>query len=544
MRKNTRSKERGSSLLLALLALLLLTAIAMGMAFMSGTETSINANFKAGETAYFAARAGIEEVRDRLLTGNPYTLSTLLPTNLPTSTAGVLYVTQVQNGAVPAVTAADITNSSSTNPIFDDEFCHDFTINGMTSVPQNVSCRSSANPLPSGYSFQTTQSVAPYPLEYKWVRVTLKANNSTAYRVDTGQTPTNQVCWDGASEVVAPVGTPCTSLIPVANPVYLLTALAVTQNGARRLIQEEVAQTPTTTSSTTAGTLPNIGMFAAGTMCSALSVAGNAHTGSFNSSTEATAQNPPSNLVSANGNVGSNGNIALGGSSTSVNGSISTNMPATVGGCPGNGVSVSGSPGYGSISNFANPYQFPVPPMPNPLPPTTTVKYKNQTLSPGAYGNAIFQGTVTLTGGTATSPAVYTMNSLTLNGNANLVITGPVVINIAGVGQTNVVDMTGGSFSNTTYIPQNFVINYGGTGNLIVSGGNAAYAVVNAPQASVTLHGGSDFYGQILAQTINDQGGTNFYWDQAVPAMSSYTTNTTTTESANFYTISMRELNY
>lgn len=115
-----------------------------------------------------------------------------------------------------------------------------------------------------------------------------------------------------------------------------------------------------------------------------------------------------------------------------------------------------------------------------------------------------------MTGGTVASPAVYTMNSLTFNGNATVSITGPIIINIAGVGPTTPIDMTGGSFGNNTYVPSNFVINYGGTGNVVISGGNGAYAVVNAPQAAVTLRGGSDFYGQIIGLTVDDQGGTNF----------------------------------
>jgi hypothetical protein len=537
MRKNTRNQERGSSLLLAILALLLLSAIAMGMAFMSGTETSINANFKAEETAYFAARAGIEEVRDRLLTGNPNSLNAVLPTALPKANGGVLYV--LQSG----VTMANIRDL--TTAVGDDELCHEFSYGGMTSVPANVRCP--VGDLPSSSNWYTTPapaSVAPYALEYKWVRVTLKANNSSAYMVDSTQPAGNQVCWNGVSEVVAPSGIACTALTPVANPVYLVTALAVTQSGARRMVQEELAQTPTTTSSTTSSTLPNMGMFAAGNVCAALNIAGNAQTGSFNSSTEASPRNPPTNLVSANGNVGSNGGISLGGTSTNVNGNISTNLPASVGTCPASGVSVSGHPGMGSVLNFANPYQFPVPPPPTPPPPTSSATYKNVSLAPGSYGNVTFQGTVTLAGGTVASPAVYTMNSLSFNGNANVVINGPVVINLAGNGTTNVLDMTGGSFSNTTNIPNDFRINYGGTGNMTVTGGSDAYAVINAPLAAVTMHGGSNFYGQVLSETINDQGGTNFYWDAAVPGMSDYTTTTTTVESANFFTIAMRELSY
>ena len=74
--------------------------------------------------------------------------------------------------------------------------------------------------------------------------------------------------------------------------------------------------------------------------------------------------NPPSNLSTSGGDVGSNGNIYLGGSSTKVNGNIHTDQPTSIGACPGNGVTVSGNPGMGSLVS-TTPYSPSVPPMPN-----------------------------------------------------------------------------------------------------------------------------------------------------------------------------------
>lgn len=525
MRKQ-RHQEKGSSLLLAILALLLLSAIAMGMAFMSGTETSVNANFKAEETSYFAARAGVEEVRDRLLPSNTNTLNAVLPTALPTTASGVLYV--LQNG----VSSASITDS--TSPLRDDSLCHDFNIfSGGVTIAANLPC-----PTPS-FTFQTTSSVAPYPLDYKWVRVTLKANNSSVYCVDGTAPPNacsngNQVCWDGISERVLPSGKVCKDLSPTANPVYLVTALAITPsgagNGARRLVQQEISQTPL-------AAFP-YGVFATGNGCGALAMAGGAQTFSFDSSTEGTPTNPPSNVASSGGNVGSNGNISLGGGTTSVNGTTGSAIGG-IGTCnKGNGITTSGGANYGTASQI--PVQsLPVPPMPNPLPPTTTTNINtNTTLAPGSYGNINIQGgaVVTLPGGTVTSPAVYTFNSISLAGGATLIINGPVVFNIAGVGQTNPVNFTGGTFSNNTYLPSNFVINYGGTANLSISGGSSAYAVVNAPAANISFNGGSNFYGQAIGATIDDKGGTAVYYDKSL--------NNPNTNNNAFYEIALRELSY
>src|SRR5712664_3355716 len=93
-RKKTGGTERGVALVMALLVLLLITAVGMGMIMMSNTETNISANFRDEQTAYFAAKAGIEEVRDRLRAGsaNSLLLPTTLGSTLPGAPSGILYV--------------------------------------------------------------------------------------------------------------------------------------------------------------------------------------------------------------------------------------------------------------------------------------------------------------------------------------------------------------------------------------------------------------------------------------------------------------------
>ena len=534
MAKN-RKNEKGISLLVSILALMLMTAIVFGMTFMSSTESSISSNFKSEESAYFAARAGAEEVRDRMLGTNPYTISSLLPANVPTATGGVLYI--LQHG----VTMANVTGISSTNPLADDELCHDFgasAFGGMTWQPANVRCVD----LPAGSAWYTPQqttcavgtpctvSVAPYPLEYKWVRVTRKANysysSSTSQLVDSTQPAGNDVCWNGTTEVVRPTASAnCAALTPVASPVYLVTSLAVTASGARRMVQQEIAQAPPTTS-------PVNGFFATGQGCPALTIGGNASTFSFNSTTPGV---PP---VQNWGNVGANGGVVVQGTSTHVNGTVSTHLPASYGACPANGVSTTGTPTI--LNGLANIplYTPPVPPLPNPLPPQTNTTIRNTTMTGGSYGNVTLQGNVVLAGGTANNPVVYTMNSLTLNGNANVTTTGPIVINLAGVNQSVVLQMNGSSFlANTSLIPSNLVINYGGTGTMNVNGGNQAYGVINAPNAVLSYGGGAAFYGSAIASVIDDHGGVNLYWDQALQSPPPVNT-------SSFHAITLRELSY
>src|SRR5207245_594915 len=53
--------QRGVALLMALMVLLLLTALAAALVFVSNTETSVNANYRRQQVLYFASKAGIEE---------------------------------------------------------------------------------------------------------------------------------------------------------------------------------------------------------------------------------------------------------------------------------------------------------------------------------------------------------------------------------------------------------------------------------------------------------------------------------------------------
>ena len=543
MKKTKAHGEEGISLLFAMFTLLLVTAIAMGMMFMSSTETAINANFKSEETAYFAARAGLEEMRDRMLPGNPNTLAANLPTALPGGANGVLYLVQ------PGVTPADITTfPSTTNPLVDDAFCHDWgaaPVGGMTYYPPNVRCSN----LPAGTGwFTTVPSVATFsgsanPIDYKWVRVTLKRNDSTPHGAhtlaDASQISDKVVCWDGTTEVAVPANAtppPCNLLSPTANPVYMVTSLAVSVRGTRRMIQQEMAQDPS----------PSLGfpygLFATGTGCGALNLGGGAQTFSFNSSLI----NPPGIPTAAQinmtgGNVGSNGNISIGGNTTAIHGSTSSAIGG-IGNCnQGKGITVSGGANYGTPNNI--PIQnVPVPAPPNPLPPTNNVNYgSSQTLPAGSYGNVnITGGTITLTGGPANSPTIYTMNSISLTGGATLQITGgAVVLNIAGVHQQNPVNFAGNSaLVNTTYNPANFVLNYGGSNNLNLTGGNMSFAVINAPNANISFSGGSNFYGQAIGNTITNTGGTSFYYD------SSLSTPVPTINNSPYRVISMRELAY
>src|SRR5438132_1332778 len=86
----TPGNERGIALLIVLLALLLLSAIGMGMMYMSDTETSINGNYRDTQLAFFAMRSGLEEARDRMRSNSVSPLT--LPTAMPGAANSILYL--------------------------------------------------------------------------------------------------------------------------------------------------------------------------------------------------------------------------------------------------------------------------------------------------------------------------------------------------------------------------------------------------------------------------------------------------------------------
>ena len=236
-----RNRHKGMALLACLLALMLLTAIALGLMYLGDAETRGNDNFRSSQQAYFAGLAGLQNVRERMMLANVAPHKIVPPTSMPGSSNSVLYVLN------PAGAADAIAPATAGSNYYDQELCREM-------AAQNIPC-----PLASGNIVTGTEDGPPYlntaaALPYKWVRINRKANASDAPYYNNGSagnsTLSTQVCWNGVSEL--PV-----TLLPVTDcslslgsdpagwsPVYELTSLAVTANGASRLLQMEVAQDP------------------------------------------------------------------------------------------------------------------------------------------------------------------------------------------------------------------------------------------------------------------------------------------------------------
>ena len=262
MRRIKKKQDQdGVALILALFSMLLLSAIALAMLFSSDTETSISVNYRDKQSAIYGALAGLQEARDRIhpLAGDLGVGANLsagglniVPTALPsTSAPNVLYLLN----PAPGETVAPWNPS---NKYFDTELCHEsYFVNnlGVTPVAAGTPCPATSASVPGGNSWYTwydnsqkkTSTSATgtgdaatletayqlkdsngnkIPLPYKWVRITLKADNMTPVTVGTGNG--TQVCWDGSHEQQLPIGyhSECT---PISGGI---TSTLVTASGS------------------------------------------------------------------------------------------------------------------------------------------------------------------------------------------------------------------------------------------------------------------------------------------------------------------------
>jgi hypothetical protein len=241
-RKDRRS-EQGIALFIAIFTVLLITAIGAGMIMLTNTDTSISANFRDEQTAFFAAKAGMEEIRDRFRSSANNSLAANLPTALPGNANAFLYITNPAT-AGEVVTPWATTASSTVYP--DTEICTELANmgNAFACTPGGgpsggwYNNASGTGTLVASNNYQMTPR-APW----KWTRINLKTNSTSsgttsANRVDPAFNANALVCWNGAKEIATNLAN-CSAVNPNYLPVYVMTTLAVTPSGSRRMVQAE-----------------------------------------------------------------------------------------------------------------------------------------------------------------------------------------------------------------------------------------------------------------------------------------------------------------
>jgi hypothetical protein len=181
MKNRHENKERGIALLLCILALFILSGIAASLLISSGTEGSINQNYRSEELAFFAAKSGIYEALDRMQQASTSSIAGQVPTSAPSAAGGVLYL--LNPGALGSSAVQPWTAG---NTYFDTEFCHEgYSIAGMTATTTDLPCTT----VPSGTYYTSVNAVnttdtwsgTKAAIPYQWVRINWKQNNTQTY---------------------------------------------------------------------------------------------------------------------------------------------------------------------------------------------------------------------------------------------------------------------------------------------------------------------------------------------------------------------------
>ncbi|MDQ1409886.1 MAG: hypothetical protein QOJ41_1621, partial [Acidobacteriaceae bacterium] len=138
----SRKQEAGVALLLSIFVLLAISVVAIAMILASGTESALAGNYRASTSAYYAATAGLEEARGRLLNKNTNyfdnTVATFMPP-LGTTLAKdqVRYILNPNGGEVVAPLTF---GNPATYP--DNEYVNEFAANPLAANTQTITSTS------------------------------------------------------------------------------------------------------------------------------------------------------------------------------------------------------------------------------------------------------------------------------------------------------------------------------------------------------------------------------------------------------------------
>lgn len=229
-----RRRENGIALLISIFILLLISVVAIALIVSSGTESALAGNYRSATGVYYAALAGLEEARGRLLAKNPNAFKITNPTGFlpasgtPLNIGDAYYVIN----PVPGETVApwDVATIT-TYP--DIEFGVEFASSGYANPP---------NPSPSSSSVSTVAGIQG-PL-FKWVRINAISETSLGLQVAPydghSADPTKPIFYDST------IGTGQLNITPTGSQVLEITSLAVLPNGSQKLLQYLTAPVPIT----------------------------------------------------------------------------------------------------------------------------------------------------------------------------------------------------------------------------------------------------------------------------------------------------------
>lgn len=227
-----RPREAGIALLISIFILLLISVVAIALIVSSGTESALTGNYRSSTSVYYAALAGVEEVRARLRASDPNAFRKILPTGsfLPPPGTDLLACNPVyilNPDAGPVVTPWD-----PANPYYDTQYNQEFGATGVCAT----------GPWPPSPSPSTPSVWNPNPLPfpapaYKWVRINSITEQTLQLDVapyDGTASENKLIYYDGVLQRLTDTQIP-------GSQVLEITALAVLPNGSQKLLQYLVA---------------------------------------------------------------------------------------------------------------------------------------------------------------------------------------------------------------------------------------------------------------------------------------------------------------
>lgn len=527
--EKARGQESGIALILVMLALLVISALAAAIVFTARSETYASLNYRLDTQADYLAKAGIQQAANWLRSGRYAAVS---PALAPT------YYSVTQDGSA-------------------------FSL--LTSDSQPVKCKSGCPSLQGavqliGYgggssNYPNTAVAASFANDLVNVPITGNSSNAGVYSVNATL----------LSYQTVTTGTPPSLSTPQPVETWLVTSLGkwTSGTGAVTATAEEQAIIQ-------AVYAPSSGSALYGYCSVSMSGSAGVCTDSFNSALGAYGGGNVSvaghcdaastNVIDSGAGVGANGGVSL-GSNVRVSGNVTVGPGASAaagGASCGTGYNGSTQSVQGEV--LTGPYKAPpaaptfragfpgsapsvnhtskVFPTGATWPTMTTFPSAGAAAPPLAYNapcmdttckgssaNPYEMGAVTirssdklqLVGGPDIAhPVYYDVASIDESGNAEIDVSGYVVLNVQGSISIKGNGVTSG-VSGLNVPPEAVQLQAACSGSCIAFGGNGAIsAIVTAPNAGVTLGGGGSggyMVGSIQANTISDQGGYPVHYD-------------------------------
>jgi Tfp pilus assembly protein PilX len=217
-----RRSEAGVALLISIFVLLLISVVAIALIVSSGTESALAGNYRNATAVYYAALAGLEEGRGRLLAKNINSFKNTAAGFMPSP--GTTLAMANPRYIINPVSGETVAPWDPTNQYADTQYLAEYG-----AAPPN--------PSPSTASLSTVASIQG-PM-FKWVRI--NAVNEQSLNLDV--TPV-----DGVLDANPPIYYDGTNLNTSnsGSQVLEITSLAVLPNGSQKILQYLAAPVPIT----------------------------------------------------------------------------------------------------------------------------------------------------------------------------------------------------------------------------------------------------------------------------------------------------------